>query len=71
MPGMDGLTAIRRVRALPDPAIASVPIIAITSLAMPGDRERCLAAGANEYMRKPVGLQQLSQVILNLLLQRT
>lgn len=65
MPEMDGLTAIRHIRA--DPATAHVPIIAMTALAMPGDRERCLAAGANVYMAKPMGLRALIAVIAGLL----
>jgi CheY-like chemotaxis protein len=60
MPGMDGLEAIQRIRRLP--AIGNVPIIALTALAMPGDRERCLKAGANEYVAKPVSLNGLFQL---------
>jgi CheY-like chemotaxis protein len=63
MPNMDGLEATRRLRAMPDPYIASIPVIAVTALAMPGDRERCLQAGANEYMSKPLNLKQLSSII--------
>jgi PAS domain S-box-containing protein len=69
MPGLDGLEVIRRLRAHREPAVAKTPIIAITALAMPGDRERCLAAGADEYMSKPVGLQALAQMIRRFLHQ--
>jgi len=44
-----------------------VPIIALTALTMPGDRERCLEAGINEYLGKPVNLGRLVQVIEGLL----
>jgi signal transduction histidine kinase len=57
MPEIDGLEATRRIRA--DAALASIPIIALTALVMAGDRDRCLAAGMNAYLSKPIGLQQL------------
>jgi signal transduction histidine kinase/ActR/RegA family two-component response regulator len=57
MPIMDGLEAIRRLRT--NPRFKTTPIIALTAMAMPGDRERCLEAGANEYMSKPVSLKKL------------
>jgi PAS domain S-box-containing protein len=63
MPGMDGLEAIRHIRAEPDPRVAQVPIIALTAIAMSGDRQRCLDAGANEYLSKPVSLKELVEVI--------
>ena len=58
MPGVDGLTAIERIRQDPD-IITQIPIIALTALTMKGDRERCLEAGANIYLSKPVKLKQL------------
>jgi len=59
LPGIDGLTVIRRARA----AGLAVPIVALTALAMPSDRERCLEAGANDYLSKPVRLDDLARVI--------
>jgi CheY-like chemotaxis protein len=65
MPVMDGLAAIREIRA--DPAISATPIVALTALAMPGDRERCLASGANEYMSKPVNFKALAALVTRML----
>lgn len=65
MPRMDGLEATRRLRATP--GLATVPIIALTALAMPGDQERCLAAGMNEYVSKPFRLHLLAEAITRLL----
>lgn len=61
MPQLDGLQAIRRIRS--DARLAPIPIIALTALTMPGDRERCLQEGADEYLSKPVSLKQLMQMI--------
>jgi len=66
MPDLDGLTVLRRLRA----SGSTVPVIALTALAMPEDRERCLAAGANEYMTKPMSLSELAGVITRLLKPR-
>jgi len=65
MPGLDGLEATRRLRA--DENFKNTPIIALTALAMTNDRERCLAAGMNEYISKPVNLKNLALIIQNFL----
>ncbi len=65
MPDMDGLEAMRRIRS--EGAFAETPIVALTALAMPGDKERCLEAGANAYMSKPVRVRQLLDMIETLL----
>ena len=61
MPGMDGLEVMRLVRS--EKQWALLPIVALTALAMPGDRERCLAAGANAYLSKPISLKLLISTI--------
>jgi PAS domain S-box-containing protein len=63
LPEMDGLTAIRALRVAAPPGAPALPIVALTALAMPGDRERCLAAGADDYVTKPVCLRDLIAVI--------
>ena len=63
MPDMDGLEVIQRVRTNPDQRVAGIPIIAMTALAMPKDRKRCLEAGANEYISKPVSMKKLVELI--------
>jgi PAS domain S-box-containing protein len=65
MPVMDGLTAIREIRA--DAAMRSVPIVALTALAMTGDRDRCIEAGATDYMSKPMSLKALATLMDQLL----
>ena len=61
MPVLDGLEAILQIRANPD--LNHIPIIALTALAMNSDREKCLQAGADEYLTKPVKLAQLTAII--------
>ncbi|WP_271254278.1 PAS domain-containing hybrid sensor histidine kinase/response regulator [Pseudanabaena sp. Chao 1811] len=65
MPELDGLEATKQIRS--NPNLENIPIIAMTALAMTGDREKCLEAGANEYLAKPVRLKVLSQKIQALL----
>jgi PAS domain S-box-containing protein len=68
MPGMDGLEATQKIRADTDEQLAKTPIIALTALAMPGDKKRCLDAGVNVYLTKPVKMKQLVAEIERLLL---
>jgi two-component system, cell cycle response regulator DivK len=52
LPGMDGYAVARALRAIPK--FNSVPVVAVTSYAMPGDRERCVESGCNGYLEKPI-----------------
>ncbi|AFZ02492.1 hybrid sensor histidine kinase/response regulator [Calothrix sp. PCC 6303] len=69
MPGMDGFEAMQEIRS--HPQFADLPIIALTALAMTGDREKCIAAGANDYISKPIKLKNLAQSIQIVLADRS
>jgi CheY-like chemotaxis protein len=62
MPSMDGVTAARRIRDGPA-AIARVPIVFLTALATPDDRDTALAAGGNDYLVKPISDRELLAVV--------
>ncbi len=61
MPEMDGYTTIREIRKKPE--FRSLPILALTAKAMKGDREKCLEAGASDYVAKPVNTEQLLSML--------
>jgi CheY-like chemotaxis protein len=61
MPEMDGIDTMREIRKFPE--LKSLPIIAVTAKAMKGDRERCIEAGAWDYLSKPVDTEQLLAVL--------
>ncbi|MEI8264493.1 MAG: ATP-binding protein [Betaproteobacteria bacterium] len=64
MPEMDGLEATQAIRALPEPQQARVPIAALTADVFPETRERCLAAGVDEFLTKPVDTAELSALLV-------
>jgi len=61
MPGLDGFQVTRKLKA--DPETASIPIVAVSAMARPDDREAALAAGCDEFVRKPFELDDLEAVI--------
>lgn len=65
MPGIDGYQALQQFKK--DPALASVPVIAVTAQAMPGDKEKCIEAGADDYISKPINVDLLMEKLSNYL----
>jgi CheY-like chemotaxis protein len=61
MPDMDGYETIREIRSLPE--FAELPIVAVTAKAMKGDRQKCIQAGASDYVSKPVDIDHLVSVL--------
>jgi CheY-like chemotaxis protein len=68
MPKMDGLEAVARIRN--NPKTRSIPIIAATGNALPGDREKCLDSGCDDYLAKPFTHRELRAAIEKLLVTR-
>ena len=60
MPEMDGFEATRQIRACSNVEVRRIPVFALTAFAQEEDRHRCLAAGMNDYLRKPIDLRELA-----------
>lgn len=65
MPELDGYEATRRIRSQAGTKFQNIPIVAMTANAIQGERERCLAAGMNDYVSKPFNIKDLAQVLEN------
>ena len=61
MPEMDGMETMREIRKIPH--LKNLPIVAVTAKAMKGDREKCIEAGASDYIAKPVDMDQLLSLL--------
>ena len=61
IPGLSGLELARRIKD--DPALAAIPVIATTANVLRGDRERCLEAGCDEYLAKPLDVRELQTML--------
>ena len=63
MPVVDGLTAIRQIRASHDPAICGIAIITLSGMTGASEQEKCLSAGATAHLNKPFGIRDLDRII--------
>lgn len=63
MPNMDGIEATRRIRADEERGGGRTPIVAVTALASPADRIRCLEAGMDDHLGKPVSARRLERML--------
>ena len=65
MPIMDGYEATRAIRALEEPALAGIPILAMTANAFDEDRKTALESGMNDFLSKPIQIDELVQMLQN------
>ena len=65
LPGIDGLETTKRIRVID--SVGRIPIIALTANAMKGDQERCLEAGCDAYLQKPISVNDLREKVLHYL----
>ena len=63
MPVMDGFEAARRIRALPQPALSHIPIIAMTANAFDEDRRAAARCGMNGFVSKPIDMEELTRTL--------
>src|SRR5690606_8185802 len=63
MPELDGLAAAQEIRRREQASMEHTPIVALTAHAMSGDRERCLAAGMEDYLTKPINIKELDELL--------
>jgi CheY-like chemotaxis protein len=61
LPGMDGLEATARLKSME--TMAHIPVVALTANAMKGDAEKCLAAGCDDYLQKPISVRELLNIV--------
>ncbi len=70
MPIMDGYTATKKIRALENPAIAEIPIVAMTANAFEEDKKRAIESGMNAHVAKPIDIEKLIEVVTNILTEK-
>ena len=68
LPKLSGLEVTRRLKQMPE--FSNIPIIAVTAYAMKGDEEKCIEAGCDAYLSKPIDTRRLPQIVADMLVRR-